>query len=119
MGSIVNNYNKEIYFGGFDSKKNIANQFEVELGDDIKILIATYDCGDYDGSAFIIFKQNGKYYEVNASHCSCYGLEGQWMPEEISFKELKNRAKRGALYSYGDSDFAKALDIILKDQLRE
>jgi len=60
----------------------------------VKILFACYKTGGYSGQGFVLFKKGRKYYEVNGSHCSCYGLEGQWSPEEVVMKELITRAER-------------------------
>lgn len=48
----------------------------VEL-DNTEVLLASYGTPDYEGYAFVLFLRDGKLWEVNASHCSCYGLEGQ------------------------------------------
>jgi hypothetical protein len=72
----------------------------------VRILLAYYDYEDYSGSAFVLFKKDGKLYEVNGSHCSCYGLEEcGWDPEETSKEILLYRLDHGNLgteYSYGD-----------------
>lgn len=57
----------------------------------VNIILASYTYRDYEGDAFVLFIKEGKIYEVNGSHCSCYGLEEQWEPEEINIEELKNR----------------------------
>src|SRR5574343_324534 len=46
----------------------------------IKILFASYTYQNYEGNAFVLFEQDGELYEVNGSHCSCFGLETQWNP---------------------------------------
>ena len=43
----------------------------------------------------MLFEQNGKLYEVHGSHCSWYGLEEQWEPEEVDLVELENRLLNG------------------------
>jgi hypothetical protein len=43
------------------------------------------------------FEKNGILYEVSGSHCSCYGLEDQWEPEETSIESLEHRYKEGHL----------------------
>ena len=45
-------------------------------------------------------------FEVNGSHCSCYGLEGQWDVEEINIKELEQRLTKG---TFGEREFKKEL----------
>jgi hypothetical protein len=61
----------------------------------IHILLAAYDIDGYEGSAFVLFEKDGKLYEVNGGHCSCYGLEGQWEPEETSVEGIKLRMQSG------------------------
>jgi len=53
------------------------------------VLFAYYNYEDYSGSAFVVFMLNGLLFEVHGSHCSCYGLEDQWAPEETSWEALR------------------------------
>ena len=34
---------------------------------------------------------------MNGSHCSCYGLEGQWEPEETDLEAIRHRLLNGKL----------------------
>lgn len=61
----------------------------------IHILFASYGNEDYGGEAFVLFEENGELFEVNGSHCSCYGLEGQWEPERVSLPALEQRLLKG------------------------
>ena len=56
----------------------------------VDFLIAYESVGDYgcDSSSWFLFEKNGKLYENHASHCSCYGFEGQWTPEETTIEYL-------------------------------
>lgn len=75
---------------------------------DINILFASYTYEDYSGDAWVLFEKDGKLFEVNGSHCSCYGLEGQWEPEEANLLELQKRFTKGSnYYSRGFSDEIK------------
>ena len=92
-----------IYKGIFEKKEDVIGEFSgydaefaVDL-EDCNILFAWYGHGSYDGSAFVLFERGGKLYEVNGGHCSCYGLEGQWEPEETSVEALKHRIREGGL----------------------
>lgn len=86
--------------GGFVNKEDIAHQFAgggiteenilKELNDS-EILVASYINEAYEGYAFILYSKNGVLYEVNGSHCSCNGLEGQWSPEETNFEAISMR----------------------------
>ena len=84
----------ERYFDGFSNKEDVMGAFCVseEQSEGVEILYAWYDTSyDYEGYATVIFRKDGKIYEVNGSHCSCYGLEGQWEPEETSVVALLAR----------------------------
>lgn len=72
---------------------------DFEIGDDalvgVEILLASYTYESYSGEAFVLFSRDGKLWEVNGSHCSCYGLEGQWEPEETSVESIERRISTG------------------------
>ena len=95
------------YLGDFTCKKDVFQAFSYHYGEidndmknemkNCKILFAWYGYCSYDGSAFVLFERDGKLYEVNGGHCSCYGLEGQWDPEETSVEVLRHRIEKGQL----------------------
>ena len=64
---------------------------------DINILFANYSCENCEGKAWVLLEKEGKLFEVNAEHCSCYGVEGQWEPKQVSLEELKHRLEKGTL----------------------
>lgn len=90
-----------MYYGNFESKKNVESCFDVCLDDNIVILLASYDIEWYEGSAYVLFynKLDSKLYEVFGSHCSCYDLEGQWEPEKVSIELLREKVSRKS-YEY-------------------
>jgi hypothetical protein len=92
-------YHNEEYF---QAKKNEMTK-ALEKYKDVNILFATYGTDNWSGDAFVLFEQNGKLYEVNGSHCSCYGLEDQWCPEEVLLPELENRLIKG---TFGKNDYS-------------
>lgn len=96
----------EKYFGGFSELDDIKRDFKVgyrydydaekEVFDDVElfptdneVLFAFYGRESWEGDAFVLFEKNGQLYEVHGGHCSCYGLEDQWLPEETSWIYLK------------------------------
>lgn len=83
----------------------------------VEIILAAYGDDNYSGDAFVLFRKDGKLYEVNGSHCSCNGLEGQWEPEETTAEALRHRLDRGALGIDGFSGnfFADELRSVLND----
>jgi hypothetical protein len=70
-------------------REEIEREFKCALDPAIELLFSKYDVGCYEGSAVVIFRLNGVLYENHASHCSCFGLEGQWEPEETTVEALK------------------------------
>lgn len=99
-----------IWSGSFNCKKDIERDFQLSEGslDDVEILIAAYDTFGYDGYAFVLYQSGGGMYEVYGSHCSCYGLEGQFEPEETSIDALKK-------YLEGDFQWKNELSQFLKE----
>ena len=87
------------YIQGFENEQNIFDEFRASRPEDIEIIFASYGVYSYEGDAFVLFKKNGKLYEVNGSHCSCMGLEKQWEPEETTIKALKHRFIEGSFFS--------------------
>jgi hypothetical protein len=77
--------------------KQMASDFEedIEYLQSLNILVASYTYECYEGDAFVLFEKDGKLYEVNGGHCSCYGLEGQFEPEEVVLDELEHRLTKG------------------------
>lgn len=80
----------------------------------VNIILADYSYEDYSGNSFVLFEKAGKLYEVNGSHCSCYGLEDQWEPEEVVVKELLNRVQHGYFHSSHKEEIVEILTLIVK-----
>lgn len=85
-----------------ENKAQLSRALESPEWAGIEVLLASYSYENYSGSAFVLFRRDGKLYEVNASHCSCYGVEGQWQPEETTKEALMIRLDNGTL---GDDDY--------------
>lgn len=60
-----------------------------------EVIFAGYENEGYDGSAFVVYRQGRKFYTVSGGHCSCYGLEDQWEPEEYSRTQLIASLEKG------------------------
>lgn len=73
------------YEGIFVDADDVFDNFEVCEHDreGVDILYATYTYENWEGDSYVLFAKDGYLYEVHASHCSCYGLEGQWEPERV------------------------------------
>jgi hypothetical protein len=84
----------------------------------VEVLLASYSDENYSGNAFVLYRKDGKFYEVNGSHCSCYGLEDQWKPEEADLNELWHRLNEGHLgSSFCGNEFSAELRPILAQLL--
>lgn len=106
-----------IYLGEFDNKSDVERYFVCGNLDDCEILFASYELGDYCGDAFVLFIHNNKLYEVNGSHCSCYGLEDQWQPEETMLVALEHRFKKGNLENMFGGYGKEVLNYLKEKQL--
>lgn len=91
-----------MFYGRWDSKEDVARDFASSYGEldqnvlNADIIFAAYDTPDYEGYAMVLLRENGKLFEVHGSHCSCYGLEGQWEPEEVEPEVLLERVERAS-----------------------
>lgn len=102
-----------IYLDDFESwdgttgRAAVEREFNTKLPEDVGIRVAVYQQGSWDGAAFVLFKRGDRFYEVNASHCSCYGLEDQWVPEEVAVAEIVKRPTY--LFGYDNEAIRKAV----------
>lgn len=98
------------YFQEFTDVESVRTQFAIpeEAVSDAEILIAWYGYGSYCGSAYVLFQRDGRLYEVTGSHCSCYGLEGQWDPDETSWDGLGMRPDYNPINDSADDDESAA-----------
>lgn len=99
-----------MFYGEFTNATDVFNSFQVEDHQGKVIIFAAYDCQDYEGYAKVVFVENGKLYMVSGSHCSCYGLEDQWDPEEMPIVALKKIALDGDYFQEGVDEFRDLLD---------
>lgn len=90
--------------GGLKAMRNDFGISDSDL-DGCEIICASYTYENYSGSAWVLFRKDGKLFEVNGGHCSCYGLEDQWVPEETSLDALRMRS-----VNYADGALRVALE---------
>lgn len=100
------------YLENFGSNQDVIDSYHApeDALTDATVYLAWYGYGSYCGSSLVVFEKGGKLYEVNGSHCSCYGLEDQWQPEETSWEAINMRDYYGS-----DCDgFSEAQDTLKK-----
>lgn len=97
---------------GFENKKDICQQFAVKDFDGV-VVHAEYNQECYEGDATVIFVDKGKFYISKGSHCSCYGLENQWEPEEITAQTLLHMLRKGHMMR-GKSGLADGLERLME-----
>lgn len=84
-----------IYHEGFSNWADVQNDFDMKDPEPHKVLYASYEQGSYEGSADVFWRNSdGTYGYEYGSHCSCYGLEGQWDPETYTVEQLKGQVDR-------------------------
>ena len=107
------------YFGDFNSVEDVESQWAGQGSlDGAQVIAAVYATGSYEGDAMIVFRRDGKLYEVHCSHCSCNGLD-VWSPEETTYEALTDRLEKTTGYDvdrYGE-DFSSALRKGLLDEM--
>ncbi len=95
---------KVMFIDGFDGIEGLKEEYDIDDSDlvDVDILYAAYETGYYCGSSIVLFKKDEKLFIVEAGHCSCYGLEGQWDPVETNEQALKMEIDAKASYKFDD-----------------
>ena len=87
-----------VYEGYFSNWADVCSRFDVEVPEPDEVLLAEYDIDGYEGSALVIYRNGDNFYYNSGGHCSCYGLEGQWDPEEYSSEQFVAAYRRGQWY---------------------
>lgn len=103
-----------MYYGLFESDADVCKEFQIsEIGG--HVVFAAYECEHYEGSAEVIFISKGKFWHVSGGHCSCYGLEDQWNPEEmplVALRHIVDKSTYGLLSSMR-SEVREAINVAL------
>lgn len=110
------------YFQNFIDIDSLHKEFHIDSSiiKDEEVLIGWYGYGSYCGSANVLFQRDGKLYEVSGSHCSCYGLEGQWAPAETSWEALAMRTESwGPVNNTYEDDNGKQAETAYRELVRQ
>ncbi len=107
-----------VYFGNWSDRAEMFKEFEQEPLD-VEILFASYDTYSYEGSALVVFRNNGVLFSVHGGHCSCYGLEGQWNPETFHIATTEHILEKGDLWELELSNADPETKVAFKNLLKE
>lgn len=86
----------EAYKGEFKDWLDVQEQFQMTEPEPDEVILADYDVPGYEGHAYVFYRKGDKYYIAEGSHCSCYGLEDQWEPEEYTREVFVEALRKGA-----------------------
>lgn len=77
-----------------------------QLPDNMILVYHEYASGSYEGESygFGFDTEKNMWFEVGGSHCSCFGLEGQWDPDYSTFDQLAVAIQK-TIDAYVTSDF--------------
>lgn len=102
-----------IYQDIFGEWKDVQEQYQMEEKEPDEVLVAYYGYESYSGNSVVMYRNGTSYFIVEGSHCSCYGLEGQWNPEEYNSKELFLKILETRSF-YGDPELEKIKKRVLE-----
>lgn len=94
---------------GFDygspSDEEKADLLRLLAGFDILIAYEHVGSWGCDSSSWFLLrnKETGVLFENHAGHCSCYGFEGQWCPEETTVAYLTSEKFNLSTGGYDDA----------------
>jgi len=113
---------KSYYLNDWAESKleGLKKDFEINDTDleGVNIVLASYGNEGYDGSAEVLFEKDDKLYMVGGGHCSCYGLEGQWEPQETTWETIAHLYQEGTFGTdrYSGNSFRNELGEILEQK---
>lgn len=71
---------RHVYYG-FSDWADVCSNFSTPLTKEPTLVYALYVLPSCEGDATVVFKDEDGWKLASGSHCSCFGLEGQWQPE--------------------------------------
>ena len=82
---------------GFKSRRHIEKEFRIKLDEDVEILIAVYNPKAKPRNAYVMFKKDDGYYEVNALAGEDGTMANQWDVEDADTSELLARMQNNGM----------------------
>lgn len=103
----------DVYQVNFSKWTDVQKDYKMQEPEPEEVLLAYYSYEDYSGSSYVFYRNGDKYYYNHGGHCSCYGLEGQWEPEEYENKEIFKTCLE-KMYSKYDNELNDNLKIVIE-----
>lgn len=104
-------YNR--FIGNFNNARDVVDNFKRKEILNYEIIVAAYFKESYEGAAYLLLKKGVNYYEVEASHCSCNGLEECFrLGSPVDLNYIRHRLENGEFFS------SYYIDKQIKDSLR-
>lgn len=100
------------YDGDLNSRADVCEKFDIDRFDGT-VVYATYSYESYSGHGYVLYIEDGQFWQTCGSHCSCNGLEGQWSPELVTVDVIQHIADNG----YGDDQEAARRALRVMDDL--
>lgn len=95
---------KKQYYGEWKSREDIIQDFFCDYEGSVReedkeaaenfprhdqiIFACNVAHSAYEESCVVLYVEGGKLFFNEASHCSCYGYENQWDPDEVTWFQL-------------------------------
>lgn len=76
------------YYDIFENWNDVQSNFQMKEDEPDEVFVAGYSYEDYSGYSEVVYRRGTDYFIASGSHCSCYGLEGQWEPERYDKETL-------------------------------
>lgn len=98
-----------------DAYCQYQNTYDAKIPDNLIIFYSYYQYEDYSGYGHLVGydTETDEFFYNSGSHCSCYGLEDQWSPEEYTYEQLVAYIKR--VVNENDDDHSKELLALLTE----
>lgn len=82
----------------YEHADNMLSDFAegAEMLDGVDVLAVFGGSEYYEEWLDCIYRKDGKFYSFSASHCSCFGFEGQWCEDEIGLRTVKHLANEAS-----------------------
>lgn len=98
-------------------RRHLMDQYEAGAGelDLYDILVAYEEQEGYESSSFFLLQRRADevFFENHASHCSCYGYEGRFTPEETTLAYLQSDKFSSGIYSYGRDKYDEQVKMFI------